>query len=333
MSKKPKKIKKNRSLKVEIRRKRWPTYGCEVRDGDIQEDIVSMLVSILYRYLFSVILPITSLDVMNDVFQSLTTCTLIIKQVLLKYNDSYIFNWHSKFANCLIWPKVNVLPYNDVSVHWHITFNFPSLPFTVEKRHRISAANVAPTFLLNFQNFLRILSEKSLQFCIKFPPPQKKVKNFSKVTSKFLSKQRILGAAVKTLFKNFSENFRKFLQSVSEICTKFFLNFHPISLRFFTIFPIFFYKFGKMSSTLPKFLRSHPSSECSQIIFELVRVLFESWRKFDFEYGNMKYEFHEWWQNFANSRRNNKFPSENWIYIQDGRENVYPTTKTLIENF
>ncbi len=51
-------------------------------------------------------------DVMNDIFQySLTTCTLIIKQVLPKYSDSYIFNWHSKFANCLTWTKVDVLPY------------------------------------------------------------------------------------------------------------------------------------------------------------------------------------------------------------------------------
>ncbi len=50
-------------------------------------------------------------DVMNDIFQSLTTRTLIIKQVLPKYSDSYIFNWHSKFVNCLTWPKVDVLPY------------------------------------------------------------------------------------------------------------------------------------------------------------------------------------------------------------------------------
>ncbi len=41
----------------------------------------------------------------------LVLCTLIIKQVLPKYSDSYIFNWHSKFANCLTWPKVNVLPH------------------------------------------------------------------------------------------------------------------------------------------------------------------------------------------------------------------------------
>ncbi len=31
-------------------------------------------------------------DVMNDIFQSWMTCTLIIEQVLPKYNDSYIFN-------------------------------------------------------------------------------------------------------------------------------------------------------------------------------------------------------------------------------------------------
>ncbi len=49
-------------------------------------------------------------DVMNDI-QSLTTCILIIKQVLPKYSDSYIFNWHSKFANCLTWPKVDILTY------------------------------------------------------------------------------------------------------------------------------------------------------------------------------------------------------------------------------
>ncbi len=50
-------------------------------------------------------------DVMNEIFQSLTTCTLIIKQVLPKDSDSYVFNWHSKFASCLTWPKVDVLPY------------------------------------------------------------------------------------------------------------------------------------------------------------------------------------------------------------------------------
>ncbi len=50
-------------------------------------------------------------DGMNDIFLSLTTCTLIIKQVLPKYSDSYIFNWHLKFANCLTLPKVDVLPY------------------------------------------------------------------------------------------------------------------------------------------------------------------------------------------------------------------------------
>ncbi len=54
---------------------------------------------------------IVRLDVMNDIFQSLTMCTLIIKQVLPKYSDSYTFNWHSKFADCLTWPKVDVLPY------------------------------------------------------------------------------------------------------------------------------------------------------------------------------------------------------------------------------
>ncbi len=52
-------------------------------------------------------------DVMNDIFQSLTTCTLIIKQVLPKYSDSYNFNWHSKFANCLTWTKEDILPYTE----------------------------------------------------------------------------------------------------------------------------------------------------------------------------------------------------------------------------
>ncbi len=47
-------------------------------------------------------------DVMNDILQSLTMCTLIIKQAQPKYSDSYIFNWHSKFANCLTWPKVDL---------------------------------------------------------------------------------------------------------------------------------------------------------------------------------------------------------------------------------
>ncbi len=50
--------------------------------------------------------------VMNNISQSLTMCTLIIKKVLPKYSDLYIFNWHSKFANCLTWPKVDVLPNN-----------------------------------------------------------------------------------------------------------------------------------------------------------------------------------------------------------------------------
>ncbi len=52
-------------------------------------------------------------DVMNDIIQSLTTCTLIIKQVLLKYSDSNIFNWHLKFANGLTWPKVDILHYQE----------------------------------------------------------------------------------------------------------------------------------------------------------------------------------------------------------------------------
>ncbi len=58
-------------------------------------------------------------DVMNDIIQSLTTYTLIIKQALLKYSDSYIFNWHSKFANCLTLPKVDILPYilKNISMH------------------------------------------------------------------------------------------------------------------------------------------------------------------------------------------------------------------------
>ncbi len=51
-------------------------------------------------------------DVMNNIIQSLMTCTLIIKQVLPKYKDSYIFR-HSKFVNCLTWLKVDVLPYFD----------------------------------------------------------------------------------------------------------------------------------------------------------------------------------------------------------------------------
>ncbi len=54
---------------------------------------------------------IVCLDVTTDIIQSFMTCTLIIKQVLLKYIDSYIFNWHWKCANCLTWPKVDVLPY------------------------------------------------------------------------------------------------------------------------------------------------------------------------------------------------------------------------------
>ncbi len=32
---------------------------------------------------------IVRLDVINDIIQALTTCTLIIKQVLPKYSDSY----------------------------------------------------------------------------------------------------------------------------------------------------------------------------------------------------------------------------------------------------
>ncbi len=53
MSNKPKNFEKIRSPKVEICRNRWPTYGCEVRDGDFWEDIwVWILVSIL-----SILLP------------------------------------------------------------------------------------------------------------------------------------------------------------------------------------------------------------------------------------------------------------------------------------
>ncbi len=39
MLKKPKNFEKIWSPKVEIRRNRRPTYGCEVRDGYFQEDI------------------------------------------------------------------------------------------------------------------------------------------------------------------------------------------------------------------------------------------------------------------------------------------------------
>ncbi len=62
-------------------------------------------------------------DVMNAIFQSLTTCTLIIKQVLQKYSDSCIFNWHSKFANCLTCLKVDVLPYLYMSVLTNVLRN------------------------------------------------------------------------------------------------------------------------------------------------------------------------------------------------------------------
>ncbi len=51
---------------------------------------------------------IVRLDVMTDIIQSLTTCTLMTKQRLMKYSDSYIFNWHSKLAKCLTWPRVDV---------------------------------------------------------------------------------------------------------------------------------------------------------------------------------------------------------------------------------
>ncbi len=61
MLKKSKNFEKIWSSKVEIRRNRWRIYGCEVCEGDFRKDIwVSILVSILYRYQFSSILPITT---------------------------------------------------------------------------------------------------------------------------------------------------------------------------------------------------------------------------------------------------------------------------------
>ncbi len=50
MSKKPKNFEKIRSPKVELRRNRWPIYGCEVRDGDFQEDIGVSIFLPKYRY-------------------------------------------------------------------------------------------------------------------------------------------------------------------------------------------------------------------------------------------------------------------------------------------
>ncbi len=50
-------------------------------------------VVLAYKILFLVFgNGIVRSDVINDIFQSLTTCILIIKQVLPKYSDSYIFN-------------------------------------------------------------------------------------------------------------------------------------------------------------------------------------------------------------------------------------------------
>ncbi len=50
MSKKPKNLEKIRSPKVEKRRNKWRTYGCEVRDGDFRKDIWVLILLQKYRY-------------------------------------------------------------------------------------------------------------------------------------------------------------------------------------------------------------------------------------------------------------------------------------------
>ncbi len=76
-------------------------------------------------------------DVTNDIIWFLTTCTLIIKQVLPKYSNSYIFNRHSRFANCLTWPKWMFYP------NW---FSFSSYYFFFSKIYYFV------TFLLYFNS-------------------------------------------------------------------------------------------------------------------------------------------------------------------------------------
>ncbi len=96
-------------LSGEITQLIWPKTGTSLAiDRKTGQRRVVLAYEILFLFFDK---GIVRWDVMNDIFQSLTTCKLIIKQVLPKYSESYIFNWHSKFANCLNWPKVDVLPY------------------------------------------------------------------------------------------------------------------------------------------------------------------------------------------------------------------------------
>ncbi len=97
-------------LSGEITQLIWPKMGTWMA---IDRKTGQRRVVLAYEILFLLFgITIVCSYVMNDIFQSLTTCTLIIKQVLSKYSESYIFDWHSKFTNCLTWLKVDVLPYH-----------------------------------------------------------------------------------------------------------------------------------------------------------------------------------------------------------------------------
>ncbi len=85
-------------------------------------------------------------------FPALETYTLIIKQVLPKYSDSYILNWHSKFANCLTWPKVDILPYLQIKKKLRGIIcpeKFENANFQARKAKHGPSPGVVPTFLIS----------------------------------------------------------------------------------------------------------------------------------------------------------------------------------------
>ncbi len=114
-------------------------------------------------------------DVMNDIFQSLMTCTLIIKEVLPKYSDSYIFNWHSKFTNCLTWPKVDVLPQTFFLIYQilHLIYLkfFLEVSESFQNIYRFSCkiffSKCLQNFMKTYEKFLK--NKKNLQEFQKFP--------------------------------------------------------------------------------------------------------------------------------------------------------------------
>ncbi len=103
-------------LSGEITQPIWPKMGTSLAiEGKTGQRRVVSACEILFLF-FGI--GIVRSDVTNDIFPFLTTCALIIKQVLPKNSDSYMSNWHSKFANCLTWPKADVLPYHCFKFLW-----------------------------------------------------------------------------------------------------------------------------------------------------------------------------------------------------------------------